>query len=1184
MLRSNFAMSVAIRCLRSASVIALAMGATVAHAQSGNGAVVQGFDIPAATLEEALRIYMRQSGVQVSWSGIDGTAIRVNAVKGNLSAAAALSRLLEGTGLTYRFTAATSAILEAAPRADAGTVQLGTLRVEGANDGAGGGARGAGGTVAGNAGEGRTFTGAQSTAYFSRERIERFRGTSPGDFLSGTPGVLNGDNRNSGALDVNIRGMQGMDRVPVVIDGSLQQSTVYRGYSGVAGRTYLDPDLVGSVTIEKGPSAAADGVGATGGLVRVDTIGAKDLIAEGNDFGIRFRGGLSGNNVAPPPTATPGTGTGSAERFDRPGALDLGGWNFSVAAAGRVGDIELVGAVARRKLGNYFGGEHGTVPPGGTGTLGNVLQRYNLGEEVLSTSQDNSSYLLRGTWRFGDGHGIDLSYVRYESDFGEMMPSQIIRFGGALQAPLSRAEVNTYTARYRWDPDSTDLINLKIDAWKTDSFTSIETLYRYVFPNGNVSVTDAAYQSQSTRWGVNLSNRSTLHTPLGRLDLDYGGSYAREDMTPPRGWDTYKGNSGYTSFVEPRHGWRDEFSGFIAGELKPNDWVTFNAALRYTNTVSQDLTETHTWAGTPQVEVTGYNRESNAGFAPIASFLIEPVKGLQFYARYAEAIRNPSLFESTTGFSFYPDPRNPIRPEHARTSEVGANLQLANLAKAGDLLQAKLAYFSNDIDDYLTRGISEGMTSIINIEKARLQGVEASFQYDAGVVFADFGGTYYTFKQFCGTNHTCREGGTADSYVPAHLPPKLSLNVNAGVRLLDERLTLGGRYRHVGGRDTPIITFGGSMTSIDWSPYDLFDAYGSFDISDDLRLDVAIDNLTDRYYMDALTLGLMPSPGRTVRIGMTAGFGGPARSRSRDARQRAIEALNGRPAPAAFDGDWSGPYIGLAAGHDFVKSRRTRSTAGNGATGGIPATEVGEAEGNGSRIGLLGGYTWQLARHWVVGIEGDFGLSRARPRLYTNSTELLVNTSIITPQDMRNQADTEFASDWTGGLRARLGYATGPVLVFGSAGLALMQEVQTRTQYLDNAAASYFNANRRFSQNSAPMFSEKDRRLATGWSVGGGVEWALGNNWSVRGDYGYARYGSGAFRFDDARAGVGRNFTVAGAVLRDPVTNAILRDPVTGAILREMTSYTGTSSTVNGRRTRSNADAHSIRLGVNFRF
>ncbi|NWM54987.1 hypothetical protein GY652_27415, partial [Escherichia coli] len=85
---------------------------------------------------------------------------------------------------------------------------------------------------------------------------------------------------------------------------------------------------------------------------------------------------------------------------------------------------------------------------GGISVTGGVLHRYNLGEEALSTSQDNTSMLLRGVWRFGDGMGLDLSYMRYESDFGEMMPSQILRFGGAMQAPLSRTEVDTYTARF----------------------------------------------------------------------------------------------------------------------------------------------------------------------------------------------------------------------------------------------------------------------------------------------------------------------------------------------------------------------------------------------------------------------------------------------------------------------------------------------------------------------------------------------------------------------------------------------------------------------------------------------------------------------------------------------------------------------------------------------------------------
>jgi hemoglobin/transferrin/lactoferrin receptor protein len=1182
MLRSHSALSSAVRCLCGVSLFTL-LPATAAFAQDGGTATssARDFDIPAGTLDDALRLFARQSGVQVSWSGIDGTAIRTATVRGRLPAASALSRLLEGTGLTYRFTAPTSAILERAPQATAGTIQLGTLRVEGAAGG--GSALPRAGGIPDFAPADRNFRGAQSTAYRGQEQIERFRGTSPGDFLSGIPGVLNGDNRNSGALDVNIRGMQGMDRVPVVIDGSLQQSTVYRGYSGVAGRTYLDPDLIGEVTIEKGPSAPADGVGATGGLVRVETVGAKDLIAPGGTFGIQLRGGLTGNNVDPPATATLGTGNGTRERFDRPGLLELNGFNLSVAAAGRVGDFELVGAVARRKTGNYFGGEHGTVPPGGISVTGGVLHRYNLGEEALSTSQDNTSMLLRGVWRFGDGMGLDLSYMRYESDFGEMMPSQILRFGGAMQAPLSRTEVDTYTARFRWDPADNDLVNFKADLWATSNFTSIETLYRYMFPDGTVRIDDAAYQSQSDRWGVNLSNLSAIEGGFGRVELNYGASYTRERLTPPKGWKDYKSNSGYTAFVEPRDGWRDEYSAFIAAQWKPNAWVTFDAALRYTNTESHDnnLVDISTGSGT---RATGYNHEKNAGLAPILALLIEPLSGLQFYARYAEAIRNPSLFESTTGFSFFPDPRNPVRPERARTTELGINLQQASLIARDDLLQAKLAYFTNDIDDYLTRGISDGLTSVVNIESARFQGIEGSLRYDSGGFFLDAGATWYTFREFCAMDGLCREGGTVNSYVPAHLTPKFSATVNAGVRAFDERLELGARYTHVGSRDAPVITWGGSLSTVEWTPYDLFDLYGSFVIAPQLKLNLAVDNLTDRYYMDALTLGLMPSPGRTVRLGITAGFGGPKRTRSAEARHMAAGALEANSILPEFNGDWSGPYAGLQAGHAFLGTRGA-TTAGNGTAGGIPATESARTRLNGATAGAFAGYNWQTNGALVFGVEGDFDLTRASKRQYAVSTELLIPYSCRTLGvcDIRNQADTHYDFDWMASLRGRIGYATGRALLFVTGGLALLKENQTRTQYRDLADPQNIRPNNPYGSTSAATFSETDSATRKGWTAGAGMEIALGDSWSLRGSYSYSRFGESEFRFDDARAGVGIPQILRQYIYTDPVTGLPAINPATGT-LWAYEKRPGTYDSVNGRRARNSAEFHAIRLGIGFRF
>ncbi|MBX8802369.1 TonB-dependent receptor [Ochrobactrum sp. MR28] len=50
------------------------------------------------------------------------------------------------------------------------------------------------------------------------------------------------------------------------------------------------------------------------------------------------------------------------------------------------------------------------------------------------------------------------------------------------------------------------------------------------------------------------------------------------------------------------------------------------------------------------------------------------------------------------------------------------------------------------------------------------------------------------------------------------------------------------------------------------------DIFASYKINEDTTFDFNIDNLTDVYYMDALTLGLMPSPGRTFRASLTAKF------------------------------------------------------------------------------------------------------------------------------------------------------------------------------------------------------------------------------------------------------------------------------------------------------------------------
>jgi len=89
------------------------------------------FDIPAQSLTEALLIFGRQSGVQVTADATLTSGKSSSAVSGDLSSGQALSRLLSGTGLTFRFINSRAVRIEAAPVNADGSIQLGPVRVEG---------------------------------------------------------------------------------------------------------------------------------------------------------------------------------------------------------------------------------------------------------------------------------------------------------------------------------------------------------------------------------------------------------------------------------------------------------------------------------------------------------------------------------------------------------------------------------------------------------------------------------------------------------------------------------------------------------------------------------------------------------------------------------------------------------------------------------------------------------------------------------------------------------------------------------------------------------------------------------------------------------------------------------------------------------------------------------------------
>jgi outer membrane immunogenic protein len=203
------------------------------------------------------------------------------------------------------------------------------------------------------------------------------------------------------------------------------------------------------------------------------------------------------------------------------------------------------------------------------------------------------------------------------------------------------------------------------------------------------------------------------------------------------------------------------------------------------------------------------------------------------------------------------------------------------------------------------------------------------------------------------------------------------------------------------------------------------------------------------------------------------------------------------------DYNWTGPYVGLNAGWAKAKSEsRTTSqffpeSNGNAylwnvdqqtfATVGSPTLRSDNFVG-----GIQGGYNRQFG-NFVFGGEIDFN--------YMN-----INTSETSPGQLaigyvkfNNPAvtfRTSMSADWLLTLRPRIGYAFQNFLFYGTGGLALTDIKAHWDYYHDNLPSGIYYE------------SASKSKTKVGWTIGGGIEVGLWKNWSIRGEYLYADFGS----------------------------------------------------------------------------
>lgn len=245
------------------------MGAVVAP-QAARAQALVSYDIPAGPLALALNRLGETARIELVYDSALTNGLQSPGLRGSFGPVEALSRLLAGTGLTYRQTGARSFTLTAAPRASGGAVELGPVRVQGddVKGGASSGEYSAWSRVEGYVAR-RSATATktdtplievpQTINVVTQTQIEAVGAQSLAQSLRYTPGVYA---ERTGAIvtddQLTIRGFTSR----TYVDGIRQPL-------GNLTTTQIDPYALERVEILKGPASVLYGRSAPGGIANL---------------------------------------------------------------------------------------------------------------------------------------------------------------------------------------------------------------------------------------------------------------------------------------------------------------------------------------------------------------------------------------------------------------------------------------------------------------------------------------------------------------------------------------------------------------------------------------------------------------------------------------------------------------------------------------------------------------------------------------------------------------------------------------------------------------------------------------------------------------------------------------------------------------------------------------------------
>ncbi|MEO1642470.1 MAG: TonB-dependent hemoglobin/transferrin/lactoferrin family receptor [Pseudomonadota bacterium] len=642
------------------------------------------------------------------------------------------------------------------------------------------------------------------------------------DALRDVPGVdFAGGPRRTGELP-SIRGLSGQN-VLILLDGARQSFT-----SAHDGRFFVDPELLGSVEVVRGPASALYGSGAVGGVLALESVDAADLLGDDETFGARVRLGYQDVNEETVASVTAYTNTGG---FD--GVASFGGR--------KSGDIEL--------------GSGATLP----------------------SEDDIQTILLKGNYTLTDALTVEASWQRFANTAIEPNNGQ----GVAVSSdPVLGRDVekdittDTYRIGLDFDPQNNDLIDFNLTAYRTESAVD----------EFDVTLPRTTVRDIET---TGFSARNASRFDLGGIEttLTIGADYFEDTQV---GTDDQSVDGTRNGVPDGESAFTGLFAQLEAVIDTPVGEFLVIPGIRYDefeNSSSAALAEDNSDNATSPRLAASFQPEA-ASWLRIFGSYSEGFRAPSINELYLNGLHfnvpHPVLFNPAMGqFVFAPNnfvPNPNLVPESTETVEFGFGTDFSNVFASGDRVQAKVSYYETESDNLINRKVFDipdatcfappffqpctfGTTESANIDNAELEGIEAELHYDSDRFFVR--ASYATVDGM-----DVSDGSDLGSLTPDRLAVNLGVKVPEWRARFGARVQIADEFTH---READGL--GGFNIVETRDGYAVLDLYSSWSPEqiEGLRFDIGVDNVFDEEY-ERVFEGVA-EPGRNVKIVASYQFG-----------------------------------------------------------------------------------------------------------------------------------------------------------------------------------------------------------------------------------------------------------------------------------------------------------------------